>query len=69
MFSTNEIKKNKFPKYLFLVGNKEEKSLPLGKLIYQNKNTNIYCFRTPNKKCIKDQLRLYKIDSQTKNIK
>ncbi len=63
LFSTNEIKKNKNPKYLFLVGDREEKSLLLGKLIYRNENANIYCFRTPYKKCTKDQLRVYKINS------
>ena len=63
LFNAKEIKKNKNPKFLFLVGNGKEKSLILGKLIYKNENARTYCFRTPKKTCSKNQLRVYKIDS------
>ena len=63
LFSAKEIMKNENPKYLFLVGEKKEESLTLGKLIYINDKANTYCFRTPKKTCTKNQLRVYKIDS------
>ena len=63
IFDPNQLKNNKKPKYLFLVGNMKEEKLKLDKLIYQNNNANNYCYRTPKKKCSKAKLRVYKIDS------
>ena len=63
LFSNNEIAKNKNPKYLFLVGDREEINLPIGNLIYKNREANIYCYRTPNTQCTKNKLRVYKINN------
>ena len=63
LFSVNEIKKNENPKYLFLVGSGEEKLLKLSQLVYKNEEAKQFCFRTPYKKCIREQLRVYKIDN------
>ena len=62
LFSVNEIKNNENPKYLFLVGSGEEKLLKLSQLVYKNNEATQFCFRTPDKKCIREQLRVYKID-------
>ena len=62
LFHANEMKKNKNSKYLFLVGYGTEKSLKLGKLVYKNDEAKQFCFRTPYKKCIRVQLRVYKIN-------
>ena len=46
----------------FLGSHLAEKLLKLGQLVYKNEEAKQFCFRTPNKKCIREQLRVYKID-------
>ena len=64
IFDPNQLENNNKPKYLFWIGSRriKEEKIKLGKLIYQNNNAIRMCYRTPNKNCKEDRLRVYKID-------
>ena len=51
--------------YLFLVNDQTQllnSSIKIGKLIYENNSANIYCYRKPGKECIKENLKIYRIE-------
>ena len=63
LLPNNDINDKEKTTYLFLVGEKNEKTLDSGQLIYSNDESNKRCFRIPNKRCEKAKLKVYKRDN------
>ena len=60
----NEIHDKFRPTYLFVHGENqtlENNKYNLGKLIYENDFSNQYCYRSPNLKCTKNKIKLFRI--------